>query len=653
MKKSLLSILLVLFSLISLAQLNVNYYLSVGRGKLYAQKYNEAINAFNIVIKVKPNLADPYFLRGIAKFNLADYMGAEQDFTKAIELKPNHTAALKNRGITRVNLKKYYLALNDFNQAIKLYAIDPELFVYRGLCNININHYQHAINDFNQSLEITKQNKKAYFYRGLAKHYSEDTLGALDDYDKALTIDPEYIPVYMNKGILYSDWHKFDSSKTCFSRVIEIDPLNASAYINRSLVNYYQEKTQTAVHDLDTAIQIEPDNSLALFNRALLKNELELKREAISDLDKVIQLNPQNILSYFNRGLIKQEIDDLQGAFIDFSKAIEIYPDFAKAYISRSNVRQQLDDIQGALADRQRAENIIAAVRENKESYASYTDTSDNFRNLITLKSSNRFYNHPNYNQRIEPEENFALTTGNQNSEYFLKIAALNDNMEAHKNIYAEHGLVIKNENEDMMSIDSLKMKVAALEKNYKSSINKYQNLIETAIYKSYLKNYNGALSDLDLAIKMKSDYFFAYFCRGNVRSEMIDYIKLLDQENDVLLIDPQQKSNIKTIKEQERYTDYQYVINDYLKAIELSPDFIFSDFNLANTYLKTRDYNKAITWYNKVIRSDNTFAEAYYNRGLTYIYLKQNENGCMDMSKSGELGIQNAYVVIGRFCEN
>ncbi len=106
MKKILLSILFAFFSLISLAQLNVNYYLSVGRGKLYAQKYNDAIEAFNIVIKVKPKLADPYFLRGIAKFNLADYMGAEQDFTQAIELKPNHTDALKNRGITRINLKK-------------------------------------------------------------------------------------------------------------------------------------------------------------------------------------------------------------------------------------------------------------------------------------------------------------------------------------------------------------------------------------------------------------------------------------------------------------------------------------------------------------------------------------------------------------------
>ncbi len=653
MKKILLPILFVIFSLSSLAQLNVNYYLSLGRGKLYAQKYNEAIDAFNIVINVKPNLADPYFLRGIAKYNLADYLGAEQDFTQAVELKPNHTDALKNRGITRVNLKKYYLALNDFDQAIKLYAIDPELFVFRGFCKININHYDQAINDFNKSLEITKHNKKAYFYRGLAKHFSEDTLGALKDYDKALKIDPEYVPVYMNKGILYSEWHKYDTAITCYSRVIKIDPLNASAYINRSLANYHQEKIQTAVHDLDTAIQIEPDNSLALFNRALLKNELEQKRDAISDLNKVIQLNPQNILSYFNRGRIKQEIDDLQGAFIDFSKAIEIYPDFAKAYISRSNVRRQLNDIKGALADRQRAENIIAAVRENKELYASYTDTSDNFRNLITLKSSNRFYNHPNYNQRIEPEENFVLATGKQNSEYFNKIAALHDNIEEQKNIYKEYGLVIKNESDVIRNIDSLKMKIAALEDNYKSANNKYQNLIQTAVYKSYLKNFNEALSDLDLAIKLKPNHFLAYFCRGNIRSEMIDYIKLLDQENDVLLIDPQQQSSIKTIKEQENFADYQYIINDYMKALEKSPEFIFSGYNLANTFLKTRDYNKAIEWYNKIIKYDNTFAEAYYNRGLTYIYLKENENGCMDMSKSGELGIQNAYVVIGRFCEN
>lgn len=653
MKKILLPILFAFISLNSLAQLNVGYYLSVGRSKLYAQKYNEAIDAFNIVINVKPKLAEPFFLRGIAKYNLADYMGAEQDFTKAVELKPNHTDALKNRGIARVNLKKYYLALNDFDRAIKLYAIDPELYVFRGFCKININHYEQAMNDFNQSLEISKHNKKAYFYRGLAKHFSEDTLGAIKDYDKALAIDPEYVPVYMNKGILYSEWHKFDTAIINYSKVIEIEPLNAGAYINRSLAYYHLKEIETAVHDLDTAIKIEPDNSLALFNRALIKNESDQKKEAIKDLDKVIELNPQNILSYFNRGLIKQEIDDLQGAFIDFTKAIEIYPDFAKAYISRSNVRRQLDDIQGALADRQRAENIIAAVRENKENYASYTDTSDNFRSLITLKSSNRFYNHPNYDQRIEPEDNFIFTTGEKNVVYFDKIAAYQDEMEKIKNEYREAGIVIKNENEASIGIDSLRIMIEELEQTYKSSNNKYQNLILMAIYKSYLKNFNGALSDLDLAIKRNPDDFLAYFCRGNIRSDMIDYIKLLDQDNDLLLIDPNQQSNIETIKEQENYSDYELIINDFLKSLEKSPEFIFAAYNLGNTYLKTRDYNKAIEWYNKIIKFDNTFAEAYYNRGLTYIYLKENENGCMDMSKSGELGLQNAYVVINRFCEN
>ena len=65
------------------------------------------------------------------------------------------------------------------------------------------------------------------------------------------------------------------------------------------------------------------------------------------------------------------------------------------------------------------------------------------------------------------------------------------------------------------------------------------------------------------------------------------------------------------------------------------------------------REYKNAIEYYNLVIVADSEFKEAYYNRGLTYIYLKEKENGCMDMSKAGELGIESAYQVIARFCDN
>ena len=62
------------------------------------------------------------------------------------------------------------------------------------------------------------------------------------------------------------------------------------------------------------------------------------------------------------------------------------------------------------------------------------------------------------------------------------------------------------------------------------------------------------------------------------------------------------------------------------------------------------KEYNDAITYYTKAIAQDGDFAEAYYNRGLTYVYIGENEKGLSDLSKAGELGIYQAYNLITRF---
>ena len=50
---------------------------------------------------------------------------------------------------------------------------------------------------------------------------------------------------------------------------------------------------------------------------------------------------------------------------------------------------------------------------------------------------------------------------------------------------------------------------------------------------------------------------------------------------------------------------------------------------------------------YTKAIELNPSFAEAYYNRGLVQIFLKDTRKGCLDMSKAGELGLQDAYRVL------
>jgi tetratricopeptide (TPR) repeat protein len=62
------------------------------------------------------------------------------------------------------------------------------------------------------------------------------------------------------------------------------------------------------------------------------------------------------------------------------------------------------------------------------------------------------------------------------------------------------------------------------------------------------------------------------------------------------------------------------------------------------------QDFKAAISYYTQAIAKDSDFAEAYFNRGLTYIFIGQNDKGIADLSKAGELGIYQAYNLISRF---
>ena len=73
--------------------------------------------------------------------------------------------------------------------------------------------------------------------------------------------------------------------------------------------------------------------------------------------------------------------------------------------------------------------------------------------------------------------------------------------------------------------------------------------------------------------------------------------------------------------------------------------------YNLGNLYCQSGDLPEAIVQYTKALEVFPNLSEAYYNRGLVLIYLKDKEKGCIDMSKAGELGIPEAYSVINKYC--
>ena len=137
MRKIVVTILFVVCAITSVvAQYNRDYFFYVGRKQMMENDFKEAIRTLNVLLHFDDKAYEGYFLRGIAKYNLDDLLGAEADFTEAIEKNPVFTTAFTYRAITRSRLGNYDDAISDFREAIELRPDLPNPYYSRGVTRL-------------------------------------------------------------------------------------------------------------------------------------------------------------------------------------------------------------------------------------------------------------------------------------------------------------------------------------------------------------------------------------------------------------------------------------------------------------------------------------------------------------------------------------
>lgn len=86
-------------------------------------RHEDAVNAFNKVIKKDPNHEDALVLRGASKFGLAAYKGAMNDFSRSIELRGVTKDVVGWIALTHYKMDNTQQALNSLETAL---TIDPK-----------------------------------------------------------------------------------------------------------------------------------------------------------------------------------------------------------------------------------------------------------------------------------------------------------------------------------------------------------------------------------------------------------------------------------------------------------------------------------------------------------------------------------------------
>ena len=644
----------------SAAQYNRSYIYWVGQQCMINNDYREAIDVLNVLLRHDEKDFDAFFLRGIAKYNLDDLLGADADFSSAVTLNPVFTGAFYYRAITRTRLGNYDDALNDFQQAIELRPDLPDPYYSRGVTRLLNQQFELAIKDFDKYIRYEKRHVSAYINRGTCYLYLKDTTKAYDNYNLAIRTNREDPNAYTRRGSLYMEEQRYDEARKDFDMAIGCDSNYLPGYFNRALVNNYLHRPMASLSDFDRVIELDSTNSLGYFNRAIVRSEIGDYNRALEDFNQVATYSPDNVLVYYNRAMLHTRLGDFEAAINDYTRAIELYPDFANAYLGRSVLRRAQRDVNGAESDERTAQRKIAEYRTRlKDStYSIYADTAQRFDKLLgfdsrllernferiastvtqagddglTLIPMFRFTLLGKDSVEVDPRakrfptqrvREFLNTMGNS----LLCLDCRNTNIEADSLILLDRGIA---------------------ERIHTSETKDWRLLFERGVSQALIKQYTNSVNTLTDAIHLNPANPFLYINRATTRAEMIDFISSIDNSYQTITLDSDPAKRLHNTS--SRNYNYDEAIEDINKAIKLYPDFAEAYYNRANLMAISGKLPEAYDDYSRAIELEPNMGEAYYNRGLVQIFMKDTRKGCMDLSKAGELGILAAYDILKQF---
>ena len=654
MKKFLLTIAsLLLCATFALAQYDKDVFMWRGRQALSDGKYAQAIENFNVLARLDSTDYWSFFFRGIAKYNLGDLRGAQTDFNTSVRLNPVFTNGFHYRAITESRFGDYDAAFRDFDRALELRPGQTGIYFSRGVANFLAQKFDEAVSDFDHYIKKEPSDPAAYLNRGASYLFLADTTKALEDYNRAIRLDRLEPEGFVRRARVYAAQNRYDEAIADLDRAIELDKENTLAFFNRALLYYEQKRYNEAMADLDTVLEYEPGNALTLYNRSLIYAQVGAFEQALEDMDRVININPGNVLAHYNRAAIFVEMGRWLDALEDYNKSIELYPDFAKAYLNRSYVENMLGRTRESRADYQIAQQKVRDYRA-RSNETSFADTTRKYSSLLALDADfakkdfdNELLQHRDIDIRLRPLYKFSLAPERENRNVALS--------RRYENALVDRFI------EAAPTPITLGNTPSTGTDNYLFTANAEEYFVK-GLQELQRKQFNSALSWFDKAVGAAEDdasrdryarYYKAFYLmnRGVLKAEMIDFIASLEGNVQTLSMDTDGTTRARVSDRVARTYDYSEAIADIKEALSILPDVPYLYFDLGNLECLSSNFVEALENYDMAIRLYPNMGDAYYNRGLVLIYLKDKEKGCIDLSRAGELGVADSYSVISKYC--
>ena len=633
-------------------QVNAEQVTAIGRTVLSLDDYMLAIHYFNMAIKAKDYLAEPYFLRGLAKMKLDDFQGSEEDCTIALNRNKYMTEAHRLRGYVRLQLGRDSLALQDIRHCLEENPKDKEVLFYKAVAELNLKYYDDAEASLTNIIASTPDFYEAITARGQMRLERGDTAAALQDFHQTVQISKSQDYPYAMMAEIYARRQDWPKAIDAMNEVIRFYPDRPDLLINRAFMRYMNDDYYGAMNDYNETLRIDPDNEAALFNRALLRFEVMELKGAADDFSRVIKIDKNNFHAHYNRALIYVQTGQYAKAEPDLKFILAKYPRWYPAYYVLAQVAHDKGDERAAIQYMMKADDLVRKYVENpkknpldrptisekpnnkgheKREKETEEDVLDRFNQLVTaeVKPQTVMSFNEKYKGRVQdreisvaPEPMFQLSFFAPDeslkilSNYFRELGELNSRN------YISDRIYLKGEDQQMTEQEI--EKAFKLVEKYSASLASGKpraiDYIARGTAYTMLRNYDSAIIDFEKALELMPDYSVALMGKG-LAADML--------------------------RKNEKKFSAAGVIEIFDKAIAQNPGLVYAWFNKGNVFYDVGDYRSAEDCFTKAIALNSELGEAYYNRGLARMQTGKRDEAFSDFSKAGELGVIQGYRVM------
>ncbi len=631
------------------AQFNIDRMLTSGEVALHYEDYVLSIQYFNQIISLRPHMYQPWHLRGVAKFYLEDFAGAEDDATQAISLNPYIDGIYDLRAIARIRQEKYDEAVDDYTKAIKINPTQRNFWYNRAVCEMHRKNYALALLQTDTIISRWSTFANGYSLKAELYLQTNDTLEAVRWLEKSLDIDPYDGNTWMTSAAINLARQQWSDADSCLTRAIHLRPKHVPSYISRALARINTNNLRGAMSDYDTALDLDPNNFLAHYNRGLLRMQLGADNDAIDDFDYVIEMEPDNVLAIFNRGILRENTGDINGAIRDYTKVINQFPNFWTGLSYRARCYRKI----GYTAAAEKDEFVIFKAQMDKRLGIQPRWSPDKVKEMrkrgeidpdkyssIVVDDGDETHDYQSEYRGHVQNRSISL---DYRQLFLISLYPYNNGMKTYQafdrdverfNAHAAgaHKLYVACGNSGLGTVamttafalvDSLTL---ALDRAAPGS--QQELLLQRAVAYTMVQNYPDAIADLDLVLQSDSTLSIAWWQRAVCQTMMNNY-------NIAQGLDARLKMSL--------------AMDDLSRALTLAPNNAYVYYDRAALHTSAGEVASAIEDYTAAIRLDPHLAEAYYNRGLVYYSQGDNASALRDLSKAGELGLYDAYSVMKR----